>query len=82
MNPLHDYPQARKALYLAQWAINLVMGVLGIVLSVNGDGVTDLPAWFLTTGLVLNFVWTYTGITARANVHQAPEGGDPFPLQD
>lgn len=68
MNPLDQYPAARKALYTLQWLISGAMGVLGIVLSVNGYGVTDLPAWYSTTALVLAFVWTYTGITAQSNV--------------
>jgi hypothetical protein len=68
MNPLEDHPEIRRALYIIQWVVTGVMGVLGIILSVNGDGVTGLPQWYLVTGLVLNFVWTYTGITAGVNV--------------
>lgn len=72
MNPLAEYPEVRKYLYLAQWVINLAMGVLGIVLSMNGDGITDLPEWYLVTSLVLAFVWSYTGITAQTNVGATP----------
>jgi len=68
-NPLDEYPQVRRALYLAQWLLNGVMGVLTIVLLAVGDGLT-LPVWFIITGAVLNFVWTYTGITARSNTPQ------------
>ena len=73
MNPLNEYPEVRRTLYILQWAVSLVMGVLGIVLSVNGDGVSDLPTWYVTTGLVLSFVWSYTGITAQQNVPTDPD---------
>jgi len=73
VNPLNEYPEVRRTLYILQWAVSLVMGVLGIVLSVNGDGVSDLPTWYVTTGLVLSFVWSYTGITAQQNVPTDPD---------
>ena len=76
MNPLESYPKVRRALYMIQWIVTGVMGVLGIILSVNGDGVTDLPQWYLITGLVLNFVWTYTGITAGVNVAAKMASGE------
>jgi hypothetical protein len=67
MNPLDQYPGVRKALYLVQWITSGVMGVLGIVLAANNGGVDNLPGWYSTAGLVLAFVWTYTGITAQTN---------------
>lgn len=70
--PLDNYPGVRKALYLIQWLVSLVMGVLGIILAANSGGIGDLPAWYNTTALVLTFVWTYTGITAQTNTSPTP----------
>lgn len=68
MNLLNDYPQVRKYLYLAQWFVNLVLGAMAIVLTSMGKS----PEWFVITGAVFNFVWTYTGIVAQTNVNPAP----------
>lgn len=64
MNPLEQYPQARKALYMVQWVVNLALGIVAIVLTTQGQS----PEWFVITGAVFNFVWTYTGLTAASNV--------------
>jgi 4-hydroxybenzoate polyprenyltransferase len=64
VNPLDQYPKLRKALYLAQWVLNGVTGVLGIVFTAQGD----TPEWYVLTVAVLAFVWTYAGITAQTNV--------------
>lgn len=66
MNPLDQYPAVRKALYVVQWLVNLVLGTVGVVLVALGDS----PLWFVITGAALNFVWTYTGITASGNVQK------------
>lgn len=71
MNPLEQYPQIRKALYLIQWIVNLVMGALGIVFL--NDSTPGVPQWFTVAGLVLAFVWAYSGLTAQNNTH--PEEG-------
>lgn len=63
MNPFDLYPGARKALYVLQWIVNLVLGIIAIILTALGRS----PEWFVITGAVFNFVWTYTGITAQAN---------------
>ena len=68
MNPLNDYPQARKILYLVQWVVNGVMGVLGVVYAAANSGIGSIPSWYIVLGLVFNFIWTYTGITAQTNV--------------
>jgi hypothetical protein len=72
MNPLDQYPSIRRALYTLQWIASGAMGVLGIILAANGNGVDDLPGWYNTTALVLAFVWTYTGITAQTNTPAPP----------
>lgn len=69
-NPITEYPSLRRALYLIQWVVNLILGISAIVLTAMGDS----PAWFLIVGAVFNFVWTYTGITAQANT----EGGQSY----
>jgi hypothetical protein len=66
------------------------MGILGIILTAQ-FGIDDLPDWYTITGLVLSFVWTYTGITAQGNVETSvdynvdPDGegdeDDELPLQ-
>lgn len=69
MNPLDQYPSVRRFLYFVQWAANLATGIAGIVfLNDNAPGV---PKWFTVTGLVLAFVWTYTGLTAQTNTPSA-----------
>jgi hypothetical protein len=72
MNPLNDYPKVREVLYVVQFLASLVMGVLGIVLAAQGDGVSGLPSWYVTAGLVLSFVWSYLGLTAKQNVQTQP----------
>lgn len=71
MTPLEQYPQIRKHLYLVQWVVNLVLGVLGVVLTALGDS----PLWYVIATAAFNFVWTYTGLTASANT-PSPEYGD------
>lgn len=64
MNPLEQYPAIRKHLYLAQWVVNLILGVIGVVLVALGES----PLWFVITTAAFNFVWSYTGVTAQSNV--------------
>lgn len=68
MNPLDNYPGARKALYLLQWVVNLALGITALVLTTQSQS----PEWFVLTGAVFNFVWTYTGITAQTNTVDKP----------
>jgi len=69
VNPVNSNPEVRKYLYLLQWVLSGVSGVLGIVLAANTDGgVSSMPGWYVTANLVLAFVWTYTGLTAQSNV--------------
>jgi hypothetical protein len=75
MTPLEQYPQLRKALYTLQWIANLALGILAVVFTAKGES----PQWLIIAGLVGNFVWTYTGLTASGNV--APVA-DPAPNQD
>lgn len=74
-NPLDDYPQIRKVLYVVQWIVNGVLGVIGVVLVARNES----PLWFVITTAAFNFVWTYTGATASGNI---PDAVDPAPDQD
>lgn len=68
MSPLEQYPQIRKHLYIVQWTVNLVLGVLALVFLM----LDRTPQWLLISQAAFNFVWTYTGLTASANT-PAPE---------
>lgn len=64
MNPLEKYPKVREILYDVQWVVNLLLGIAGVVLTILGAS----PLWYVIVVAVFNFVWSYTGITARSNV--------------
>ncbi|MDB5716456.1 MAG: hypothetical protein JWO15_3853 [Sphingomonadales bacterium] len=64
MNPLDQYPAARRILYLLQWITTGATGVLGVIFAAQ----SDVPRWYTITVAVLAFVWTYTGVTAQTNV--------------
>jgi hypothetical protein len=79
VNPLSEYPQVRKAAYIFQWAVNLILGILGIVFLNTYD---EMPEWFIIAGLVFNFIWSYTGLTAQQNMpsyEDVVEGDVPPP---
>jgi len=69
MNPLDQYPQARKALYVVQWVVNGILTVAGAVFLINGTDMNDLPQWYLLTAGIAPVLWTYLGITAQTNVN-------------
>jgi VIT1/CCC1 family predicted Fe2+/Mn2+ transporter len=56
---------------MAQWVINGIMGILGIVFL--NDSEPGVPSQFTLAGLVLAFVWTYTGLTAQTNTPAPPD---------
>jgi hypothetical protein len=63
-NPLNKYPKIREGAYIFQWSTNLVLLVIGIVLTAQGLS----PLWWVITQLVANGVWGYLGLTAQNNV--------------
>lgn len=63
MNPLESYPKIREYLYMLQWFVNLILGAIAVILTIQNLS----PAWFIMTTAVLNFIWTYTGLTAQQN---------------
>lgn len=71
MNPLNDYPGARKALYLIQWLVNGVLVVAGATLAALGTSIDDLPRWYTVALAVGPVLWTYLGLTAQKNVEPA-----------
>lgn len=64
MNPLSEFPGARKVLYLVQWITTGLTGIAGLYFTSQGS----TPDWYTTLVAVLAFVWTYTGVTAAQNV--------------
>lgn len=68
MNPLDEYPRARKVLYLVQWVITGILGVIAVVLVALGES----PLWFVIANGAFNFIWSYAGVTAQGNVTPAP----------
>lgn len=67
MNPLSDYPAARKALYTIQWILNGAAAVLGAFFVANGTPTDALPQWYVVSLAVLPVLWTYLGLTAAQN---------------
>lgn len=74
MNPLDQYPQARKALYMVQWVANGVLTIAGIVFATNGTALDALPKWYVLALAIAPALWTYLGITAQTNVDKTPAG--------
>ena len=64
MNPLEDYPKARRIAYQAFWTVSLATGAAHIGFQSAGD----VPAWLTTTLAVLPFVGAGIDYTAQANV--------------
>lgn len=64
MNPLEKYPAIREKLYLVQYLVNLILGAIGVALI----SLAESPLWYVVTTAVFNFVWSYTGLTAKQNV--------------
>jgi hypothetical protein len=72
MNPLDEYPQVRKFLYLIQWLVNGVLVVAGAIFLAQQRSLDSLPEWYVITTAVAPVLWTYLGITAQTNVREDP----------
>lgn len=70
MNPLDQYPRARRVLYLIQFVVAGLILLGGVGFAAAG---ADLPTWFTVTSTVTAALWSYLGLTAAANT---PEDGD------
>jgi uncharacterized membrane protein YhdT len=84
MNPLDQYPEARKYLYMLQWIVNGVVTIAGAYFLIDGTAMEDLPRWYVLTVGIAPVLWTYLGITAQTNVTEAiplpgPEIHPPAP---
>jgi hypothetical protein len=75
MNPLNRYPRLREALYLLQWVVTGIQTVASATLAFVLGEPENWPQWYLATLAVTPVVWTYLGLTAKANV---PHGGEEF----
>ena len=65
MNPLEDYPKARRIAYQAFWTVSLATGAEHVGFQSADVGV---PAWLTVALSVLPFVGAGIGYTAQANV--------------
>lgn len=66
---LAEHPRLRKALYLVQSLLSLVMLVLAFALTT----LQLSPLWFVIVSGSLSIVWSYLGLTASKNVDTGPE---------
>jgi len=65
MNPLEDYPKARRIAYQAFWTVSLATGAAHVGFQSADVGA---PAWLTVALSVLPFVGAGIGYTAQANV--------------
>jgi len=65
VNPLEDYPKARRIAYQAFWTVSLATGAAHVGFQSADVGV---PAWLTVALSVLPFVGAGIGYTAQANV--------------
>lgn len=65
MNPLNDYPGARRVAYYVQFVVAGLVLLTGI-----GYAAADaaLPVWYVVTAAVTSGLWSYLGLTAAQNV--------------
>lgn len=73
MNPLDQYPEARKYLYMFQWVVSGILTLAGAYFLFSGEDMDDLPQWYVIAVGVAPILWTYLGITAQTNVQTKPE---------
>ena len=65
MNPLNDYPKARRIAYQVFWTVSLLIGAAHVGFQSADVGV---PEWLTVALSVLPFVGAGIGYTAQANV--------------
>ena len=65
MNPLNDYPNARRIAYQVFWTVSLATGAAHVGFQSADAGV---PEWLTVALSVLPFVGAGIGYTAQANV--------------
>ena len=64
MNPLNDFPAARRFFYYTQFVVAGLVLLVGI-----GYGAAEaaLPVWYVVTSAVTQGLWSYLGLTAAKN---------------
>lgn len=72
MNPLEEYPKARRRVYQAFWAASLVVGTAQVGFLTSE---TPTPAWLDVALGVLPFVGAGIGYTASSNVNKDKANG-------
>lgn len=70
MNPLANYPEVRKYLYLAQFIIAGVILLIGVGFAAAS---MDFPTWYVVTSAVASALWSYLGLQAAANTTTSAE---------
>ena len=65
MNPLEDYPQVRKTLYLVMFVLGAALGAAQVGF---GAANVDQPTWLIVTLSVYAFLSSYLGLTAATNL--------------
>ena len=81
MNPLNDFPTARKYAYYVQFVVAGLITLLAL-----GFAAADLalPTWYVVTAAVTQGLWSYLGLTAGQNVtgsrrrHRGEAGESPI----
>jgi uncharacterized membrane protein YhdT len=79
MNPLDQYPEMRKYLYMFQWIVNAVVTIAGAYFLIDGTPMDDLPQWYVLTVGIAPVLWTVLGITAQTNVSPPGKPVEPPP---
>jgi hypothetical protein len=64
MNPLDQYPEARKIAYYVQFVVAGILLLLGLGFAAAQ---MDLPTWYNVATAVTTGLWTYLGLTAAKN---------------
>lgn len=65
MNPLNDFPAARRFFYYTQFVVAGLILLVGIGFSAAE---ASLPVWYVVTSAVTQGLWSYLGLTAAKNV--------------
>jgi hypothetical protein len=69
LNPLEEYPSARRWLYRANW---LAVSVLGVIQVWASAGDTPAPSWLIPALAVTGYIGGLLSFTAERNVNTRP----------
>lgn len=65
MNPLNDYPRARRVAYYVQFVVAGAVLLIGLG---YGAAEAEVPTWYTVLAAVTSGLWAYLGLTAAHNV--------------